>query len=126
MPESSQEVKRLYIVMDVDNTIWSPHTQGPRPGIELLLRSLHVIADINLWSGASRETHSKEVAAMLGLTQYIAAFHKKPPYPMQEEAAFEVLGRRPDLQVDDDIAERVAGWPFMWMKPYWGVVGIDR
>lgn len=105
---------RPILLLDVDGVVNLIEPDAPiRPGIELLCQLFTALGgDIFLWTGPGPE-HAQIEAERAGITQYITKYLGKPDYPMTEEAALATVGAIPVLQVDDDITERVANWPFL-------------
>ncbi len=109
----SDNEKPLF-VLDVDLTIYDGFARPPRliDGSKILLQTLSTLGEVRLWS-AGGESHAREVAQRFELADMISDYHDKPPYPPTEESAIRILGRKAALQIDDDVSERVADWPFV-------------
>lgn len=103
-----------YVLLDVDGIVNLVGPGAPiRPGLVLLCDMLTCLGyELRLWS-AGGAAHARSEAERAGIHGSVTAYFDKAEYPMSEQAALAILGRRPALQVDDDPTERVADWPFM-------------
>ena len=103
----------LYVV-DVDLTIVDSFNDFPLliPGRRQMLKAMSTLGEVVLWSAGGAD-YVQDTVATFGLHNYVHGWRRKPEYPPQEDEALSILGRKPDLQVDDDPSERVADWPFL-------------
>ncbi len=114
--------QRGVVVFDVDLTIlgFSSDTESLRPGIPELFADILLLGlEIKLWSAAGK-AHCERVIAEHSLCELISSCHDKADYPMRTRTAMMRLGAAPVLVVDDDVTEKVLGWPFYLIEPYWG------
>lgn len=113
--------QRGVVVFDVDLTILglSSDTEPLRPGIPELFADIrrHGL-EIRLWSAAGK-AHCERVIAEHSLCKLVTSCHDKADYPMRARTAMMQLGVTPVLVVDDDITEKIPGWPFYLIEPYW-------
>jgi len=110
--------ERPLFIIDVDWTITDcGEPRRIRPGMRQLLGVLSVAGEVHAWS-AGGQAHVREVIDEFKLGEYIVAAHDKPPYPPREEEALAILGRKPMLQLDDDLSEQIADWPFIALNSF--------
>jgi hypothetical protein len=103
------------VVFDVDGTVTDGVGEA-RPGIYELLEVLHALDyQVRLWS-ARGQRHARVVQAEL-LLPFIDGFHDKPA-SWAGTAAYchEVMGRVPDLIVDDMALPPIVGSAVLKMR----------
>lgn len=116
---AAAEPEHPMILFDVDGTIscGTPRCV-PRPGMLLLCDTLACLGyELVAWS-AGGAAHAQDHVERCGLHGSVHRYLTKPSYPITEEAALAVVGRRPALQIDDDPTERVGDWPFMQVETF--------
>lgn len=119
MPTTTERL----VVFDVDLTLWcgcfvydGPRCEPNTVMLELLLDELDKGSRVVLWSGGGAE-HARSVARRLKLPEDIECY-AKPDFPPLPEDVIDLLGRIPDLTVDDDEEERVEGAGFLLVDDY--------
>ena len=109
-----------YVLVDVDGVILD-YAGKMRWGVRNILHGFVEIGyELTLWSGnGEAHAHRTMRRADLPLSSRVFA---KPDYPIQLDAALELLGSVPVLQLDDDPTERVADWPFIHIPCDYGTM----
>jgi predicted HAD superfamily phosphohydrolase YqeG len=101
------------VVFDIDGTLIHHGSGKPRLQIVALLRHYQDLGySVQAWSGGGKE-HVEKTLHRLGIKGIPA--HAKPRiWPYKPDAVRRILGRMPDIQVDDNADEKLSNVQFVY------------
>lgn len=75
--------------------------------------------EVHIWT-AGGKSHADFVTEMLNVQDIVSGTHAKVGFPPTQEAVIELLGRLPDVIIDDNLEETIPSVPIFHADAFWG------